>query len=285
MARPYRHILRRGSAAVAALAVSVGLMGATASVASASTTTATIPTSCAGVMHRLAGGHLYQYTYRGTQFSTLDLGTVAFAGTTATVTTFTMIQQTDTEDVYLAVLTDGSLWRMAYNGTSLATSSVSPRGWGSVRHLTASLTGTRLYALTTTGGLYRYSLNSAGRPTSLGAIATTGWGGIKFLSPASPDGTFDSFVGVASSGALREYLVNRSTGSTRGSTLSASGWGGMKHISVGSCGTNSSAAPLIGILTTGDAYGYYDANAFDLNGSDISGVGKLGHGFTGLLAD
>ena len=121
----------------------------------------------------------------------------------------------------------------------------------------------------------------------LGAIATTGWGGIGFISAAASDSTYDAFVGInGTSGALVQYLTNRSTGAIFGKTLKASGWGAIKHLTVGSCtGAQADSAPMVGSLANGDAYGYYDPNAYDLNGADLRAVGKIGAGFTGLLAD
>lgn len=282
MARPHRTLRRIATTAVATVSLVGAMVAGTAGSASASTT---IPTTCSGVMHRVAYGHLYEYVYRGMRIQGRDLGALTFGTGSHAPTTLTLAQQTDTTDVYFAVLDDGSLWRVDYDGATLSTTVVAARGWSGVRHITASPTGTRLYALTTNGGLYRYSISTAGQLRGLGAIATTGWGTTKFLSPSAPDATYDSMVGVSTAGAVRQYLVNRSSGATVGRVLVASGWSGMRHVSIGACAEPSPSAPIMGVTNANEVYGYLDRNAYDLNGSDIRGVGRLGRGFSGLMAD
>ena len=259
---------------------------ASAPAVAAATTVTAIPTTCAGLTHRIIDGHLYRYVYRGQRFTALDFGTLNFGGTVETPQAFALAQETDTADVYFAVRTNGSLWKVTYNGT-LTTTQVSPSGWAGIRHLTASPTGTRLYALTTSGGLYRYSITAGGIVRGLGPIATRSWGAIGFISSSAPDATSDTFIAVNKvSGALVQYVVNRSNGNIFGRTLKASGWAGMKHVSVGGCtGAQANSAPLVGFTTGGQAYGYFDPNAFDLNGADIRGTGQMGAGFSGLLVD
>jgi len=283
-------------AAVAALSLTGSLVAATGGAATAApsaapaattaTTATTIPTTCAGLTHRIVNGELSRYVYRGQRFTRYPIGTLSFGGSVETPQAFALAQETDTQDVYFAVRTNGSLWKVTYNGT-LTTTQVAASGWGGIRHITASPTGTRLYALTTGGGLYRYSISSTGVLRGLGATATTGWTNIGFISSTAPDSTHDSFMGVNKvSGALVQYVVERSTGKIFGKTLKASGWAGMKHLSIGSCtGAQANSAPIIGFLTNGDAYGYYDPNAFDLNGADLRAVGKIGAGFSGKLVD
>ncbi|NYG07034.1 hypothetical protein BJ986_001521 [Phycicoccus badiiscoriae] len=283
-------------AAVAAVSLTGALVAATEGAAAAAptaapaavsaTTATTIPTTCSGLTNRIVDGQLSRYVYRGQKFTRYPIGALSFGGTVETPQAFALAQETSSQDVYFAVRTNGSLWKVTYNGTLTATQ-VAASGWAGIRHLAASPTGTRLYALTTSGGLYRYSISSTGALRGLGAIATTGWSGIGFISPTAPDSTFDSFVGVnKSSGALVQYLVNRSTGATTGKVLKASGWAGMKHVTVGACtGAQANSAPVIGFLDNGDAYGYFDPNAYDLNGSDLRAVGKIGSGFSGLLVD
>lgn len=254
--------------------------------ATTATTVTTIPTTCAGLTHRISNGQLSRYVYRGQRFTRYDLGALSFGGSIETPQAFALAQETDTQDVYFAVRTNGSLWKVTYDGTLTATQ-VAASGWGGIRHITASPTGTRLYALTTSGGLYRYSISSTGVLRGLGAIATTGWSSIGFISSTAPDSTYDTFIGVSkTSGALVQYVVERSSGKIFGKTLKASGWAGMKHVTVGSCtGAQANSAPMVGFLTNGDAYGYYDPNAYDLNGADLRAVGHIGFGFTGLMVD
>ena len=259
---------------------------ASAPAVAAATTATTIPTTCAGLTHRIVDGQLYRYVYRGQRFSAYNFGALNFGGTVETPKAFALAQETDTSDVYFAIRTNGSLWKVTFDGT-LHTTQVAASGWAGIRHLTASPTGTRLYALTTTGGLYRYSISSTGALRSLGAIRTSGWNGIGFISSSSPDATSDTFVGVnTASGALLQYVVNRSSGAIFGRTLKASGWGGMKHVTVGGCsGAQADSAPIVGFTKAGQAFGYFDTNAFDLNGADIRGTGQMGSGFSGLLVD
>lgn len=274
-----------GSASAAPIGPAAPRAHAVTSVGSATAATM-IPTTCAGLTHRIADGQLSRYVYRGQRFTRYPVGALSFGGTVETPQAFALAQQTDAADVYFAVRTDGSLWKVTYNG-AITTSLVSASGWGGVRHITASATGTRLYALTTSGGLYRYSISSAGVLRSLGAIAPSGWAGVAFISSASSDNTYDSFVGIGTtSGALVQYLTNRSTGEIFGKTLKASGWASITHLSVGGCtGAQANSAPIIGFLANGDAYGYFDPNAYDLNGADLRAVGKIGFGFTGMMVD
>lgn len=274
------------AAATAGAAAAAPTAAPAAVTATTATTATTIPTTCSGLTNRIVDGQLSRYVYRGQKFTRYPIGTLSFGGTVETPQAFALAQETSTQDVYFAVRTNGSLWKVTYNGT-LTTTQVAASGWAGIRHLTASPAGTRLYALTTSGGLYRYSISSTGALRGLGAIATSGWSAIGFISSTAPDSTYDSFVGVnKSSGALAQYLVNRSTGEIFGHVLKASGWAGMKNVSVGSCsGAQSNSAPLIGFLDNGDAYGYFDPNAFDLNGADIRAVGKIGSGFSGMVVD
>lgn len=247
---------------------------------------ATIPTTCTGVTYRTdAGSNFYAYDYVGQRFYKQLIGQLSFGGVVETPKTMAFATGTDSAEIFLAVRNNGSLWRVVRDaGGGVLTSQISASGWGGVRHITGSWTGTRLYALTTSGGLYRYSLTADGTPRSLGAIATTGWSSIKFLTATAPDSTYDTVIGVSTAGALRQYVINRSSGATFGGNLKASGWGQITHLSVGTC-ASSQAAPIVAIHSSGAAYGYYDANAYDLRGSDISGVGQIGAGFTGLMND
>ena len=253
--------------------------------AGARTATVTIPTTCAGLMHRTVDGRVDRYVYRGSRFTRTTLGELVFDNGTETPQAFALVAQTAEYDVFFAVRANGSLWRVVWDGSGLYSEQVSARGWGGVRHLTASPTGTMLYALTTSGGLYRYSVTPALTVKSLGAIATSGWSGVRFLSALPADDTYDAFVGVFSTtGGVSQYLVERSSGRTTSSKWFTSGWSTIRHLSVGSC-ANSPGASLIGINTSNNAFGYYDSNIFDGSAANLRSAGQVGSGFSGLLTD
>ncbi|EAP98379.1 hypothetical protein JNB_15483 [Janibacter sp. HTCC2649] len=253
--------------------------------AGARTSDVAIPTTCAGIVHRTVNGNLDRYIYRGERFTRVPLGTLSFDGVVQTPKTLALAVQTEEFDVFFAILNDGSLWRVTGDNSGLHSEQLSARGWGGVRHITASPTGTRLYALTNDGGLYRYAITSALGIKSMGALATSGWGAVKFLSPLPADNTYDAFVGVISTtGGVNEYLTDRAAGTVSSTRLFASGWGTMRHLSVGSC-SDSLAVPIIGFNSSNNAYAYYDTNVFNSSGADWRSAGQVGSGFSGLLSD
>ena len=121
-------------------------------------------------------------------------------------------------------------------------------------------------------------------PRGLGAVATSGWGGVEFLSNSRSNVVFDLVVGVSSAGSLRHYAINRSTGAVTGGGLTPSGWGQITHLSVGPC-LSGPGAMVVGIHSSGRLYGYYDANASDFSAADLTGLGPIGVGFTGRVFD
>ncbi|NGZ99566.1 hypothetical protein G5V59_01970 [Nocardioides sp. W3-2-3] len=68
--------------------------------------------------------------------------------------------------------------------------------------------------------------------------------------------------------------------------LKSATWGGFKVLTTGDCFTASGAPAgrmLLGVLTNGDVYTYWDKNATDGSGADIVGYGKAAAGWTEKL--
>ncbi|HMM97349.1 hypothetical protein [Phycicoccus sp.] len=264
-----------------------------ASVASVATATASvIPADCGVIFHRATAGALYYGTVVGGRAGAGTVGALTFGSSTETPVAMAYVRTLSTapqSEQYIATLADGSLWEVLapLASDAVTTRMISTGGWGAMRELVTG-DSSYIYGLTTSGGLYRYTLSTGGVIRSAGSIATGGWGGVRSLTWAG-GGTFyggkvDSLVALSASGALMEYLIRTDTRAPRGFVLRSSGWGGFQRISVGAC-TKSSSRPISGVTPLGDLYAYLDTNGFNLTGSDIRGAGKVGHGFVGLLFD
>lgn len=310
--------LRRGVAAAAVLAALVGLgtttsqarPGPTAPAASATTdargaaaapsatTTSTaaataVPSTCGALFHRVNDGRLYWATLRGQRMRAGAYGD-AFTGLAPKAMTFVRVYEEGDRLVeqYLAVMENGALWNVRNEfgpggWTGTYPEQIAASGWSAVRELVVSDSG-YVYGLTTTGGLYRYTLSTSGVVRGAGAVATSGWSGVKTLSYAA-GGTFrgaevDGLLGISTTGALVEYVVRLQDRVARGFVLRSSGWGGMAFATSGGCETGL-GRPIVGVTPGGQAYAFYDRNGYDLSGADIRGTGQVGRGFSGLLFD
>ena len=189
--------------------------------------------------------------------------------------------------VLISVRDNGTLWSHKAHGTGKPVQV--GKGWGAIRQMTGFSNGT-VYALTTYGGLVRYSvqLSLAGNAVvnSSGVVSGRGWNGIAFLTAVETTRQAEVLMGVStSSGELMEYWVNLGGLDARGYALRPS-WGGMKHLSVGGCRT-SGARAILGVHQNGNVYSYVD-RVNDRSGADIQGYGVLSEGFaapTSLYSD
>lgn len=266
--------------------LSQGAVGTLPAVPAAGARTALAPLPpCQGELLRTIDGTLSRYLYTGDKFRQDMIGTLFFGNRVETPKTLALVKRYEEELVFMAVLNDGSLWRINWNLVQVTTTKLTTGGWSGIRSIAGSPAGTRVYALTNNGGLYRYEVTSALTLRGLGPIATTGWGSVKFLSPMQGDLTRDALVGVISTtGGLSKYVIERSTGKANSGRLFNSGWGGIRYISVGNC-EESQAAIMIGIHTNNNSYGYFDANSYNFSGADIRTSGQNGWGFSGLISD
>lgn len=162
------------------------------------------------------------------------------------------------------------------------------RRWGSGWQDTEDLTMSRThyYRLSPDGYLWRYkSMDASGK--------TKVFGGARSLRTVEFDRTIDWKGGKAdvlltnlTNGTLREYIIphaNPTQWSLR--DLRTTGWGGFRQFSTMPCGEKGRV--IMGYLDTRQVAVYYDRNAYDFNGDDLSGrptdmpalpVGTLAYG-------
>lgn len=194
----------------------------------------------------------------------------------------------------------GMLWRIdvtrtfsadnALLSTTVRKVKVAP-GWGHVKHMVRIQN--QLYVVTTSGAMVRHTIASTLQLGPAVTIADKGFAGIKGLSNAGrwtieqpgADVVADFIVSTTTTGMLKEYAFPIAAPARFAhQTLRKTGWGGFTHVSVGGCRTGT-ARHLIGVMPTGDAFVYRDANMFDANGADIRKVGLLAKGWKPIFSD
>lgn len=200
---------------------------------------------------------------------------------------------------YLGNSTAGNFYRISAVGqTSTEDVKVSKvslnTSWSSIRTLTATGSGTSnssyIYGLTDGGAFYRYQYGYAGAaPYGRVTVGASGWQGIKTIDSTRTvtlPGTTrkaDVFLTTTTDGRLREYTIPLDTPSKWTAVdLKTTSWGSFKALTSGECYTNGVSAGriLLGILTNGDVYLYFDKNVNDRSGADIVNYGKISSGWT-----
>ncbi len=200
---------------------------------------------------------------------------------------------------YLANRSDGNLYgvgvnaKTSYNDVVITKTSVN-KTWGSIRSLTwgsALPNGNGLlYGLSDSNGFYRYQTSdTAPAPHTRATIGSSGWAlnTIAYDRSGYVPGTSrkaDIFVATSTGGQLIEYTVPLDKPSEWSrKTLKAATWGNFKALKTGNCYSTTtgkkSGRILIGVHINGDAYLYFDKNATDGSGADITGYGKLSTGW------
>lgn len=191
---------------------------------------------------------------------------------------------------YYAIAPDGNLWLIGVNHDGSLVQKKVNSTWGGVRSITAvpAISGTpgaNLFALTTAGGLNRYTIPAGPTaPTGTTVISSSGWQNIKTLSyshsvilPSQDAG--DVFIATAKDGRLIEYTFPRKTPAKWTSkVVAASSWQNITSMAIGSCLGDAQA--WIGTLSNGDAYLYYDKNSATPLQSDLAGLGRIATGWT-----
>ncbi len=262
------------------------------------TTAASLPSDCITVFHRALNGVLGEYLVRGSAPSGYPVGSITVtdaAGVKVTVQPRTMafvrvLSSAPYTEQYAAVSPGGQLMFVKVvwgsSGPVVSGTIASTPAWQSVREIAGSGVG-RLYALNNSGGVARYGINTSGAVTSVRSMSTAGWGTVYSLAPTGL-GTYngavvDGFLAITEAGALHEYLFKADGTGWNGFRLRSTGWAGFVHVSAGSC--SNATRPIIGVNRVGDVYAYRDLNGSNLNGSDISVVGRIGGRAHGLIFD
>ncbi|MGL5911926.1 MAG: hypothetical protein ACRCZP_18120 [Phycicoccus sp.] len=204
--------------------------------------------------------------------------------------TMAWVWRYDFRDQYLAIPRDGSLWQVIVDRsdptrTKLSKKRLAERGWSGVRQIVGTLNGSYFYALTTSGGLDRYSVTKTGVVRRLSAVATSGWANVRSLTSINGgfNPEFDEYLGLTASGGLSKYEISTSGGLLRIVPLQARGWSGFTRIVAGGCDVDSPSRAILGITPRGRVFAYYDTDRFDDRGDDIGPAGQVGRGFAGLV--
>lgn len=191
---------------------------------------------------------------------------------------------------FYAVAPDGNLWILGIDIDTVVKKKLNST-WGVIRNMTAvpaisGTTGAYLYALTTSGGLNRYTMPAGpSTPTGTIVVSTSGWQNIKPLAYSTTIGLpnndwADVMVATVTDGRLIEYTIPRKTPTKWASKIvSPSSWQNITSMAIGGC-AGSDANVFIGTLSNGDAYLYSDKNRNTPIKSDVSGLGRIATGWT-----
>lgn len=287
-ARPIRARLRRlalSTLAVAALVAPVS--GAASAAAPAPTQRVVMPPSCSHTMfHFLPDANHTSYTYvnSGTIF-TEPQGKFSYAGSLEQPKSFTLVsypgptpQPYGSYRGFISLRKNGELWH--HRGLDGSTKRLSS-SWGGITRIVGT-DGGMIYGVTTAGALNAYYYDGL-TIRSRGTIGTKGWTTLKSISGYGRADGKDSLVAVTAAGELVDYVVEPS-GLIRASAPTQ--WrAGVSQVSVGAC-DDTPGRPLFVVIGS-TMYAYYDRNALGTTATslqDISSVGRIGGGWTGLLS-
>ncbi|MGL5818512.1 MAG: hypothetical protein ACRCYR_13170 [Phycicoccus sp.] len=260
----------------------------------AATTSPGIAPNCFADFNWASGESLYDLRFRQDVVLFDRIGSFSFgppAEPPQPPRTMTWVWRYNDRDQYLAIPRDGSLWQVVVDRSDptrakLSKKRLAERGWSGVRQIVGTLNLNHFYALTTSGGLDRYSVTEAGVVRRLGAVATSGWSDVRFLAPIdwfNPE--VDQYLGLTASGGLSRYVITIGGGLSRTVPLQTSGWGKFSRIVTGRCDRDHELGlAILGATPGGRIFAHYDPDGFDDRGDDISPAGQVGRGFTGLIS-
>ncbi|GAA0615158.1 hypothetical protein HPO96_25700 [Kribbella sandramycini] len=133
--------------------------------------------------------------------------------------------------------------------------------------------------------LYRYEVkytNGAYTVSAPTQLASTNWNTVNTFTYERTEGAVDILIGTKTNGELKEWRINRTTPTSIASTvLKTTGFAAFGSLSSGWCQDHPTARPLLAITPAGAASAYFDANATDRNGTDITGESLGALGWTG----